>query len=106
MPRTMTQAEIVHPTGNFHHDVTDRVLPVANSVLDDATALHTAHGMLNAHFLARDPLIFFFLHRGEFTTSRFLRRLLHGDVRYRKALKSHILIEDTTRGQRIVLIID
>ena len=92
MPRTIPQSKIMQPAGNFHHQVTDRVFPVADFVLDDATALHTTHRVLNPYFLARNTLIICFLCVGQFTTARFLDRLLDHDTRDGKTLKPHILI--------------
>ncbi len=106
MPGTVAQSEIMQATGDFHHYVADRVLPVAHFLLDNATALHTAHRMLNPHLLARNPTIIFLLLRCQFATAWFLCRLLHTDVRYCKSLKSHILIQDTPSRQRVRFIID
>ncbi len=92
MPRTIPQAQIMQAAGDVHHHVADRGLPVADFLLDDATALHTAHRVLNPHFLARNAPIFCFLCVGQFTTARFLGRLLDHDTRDAKALKPHILI--------------
>jgi hypothetical protein len=106
MPRTVSQAEIMQSTGNFHHHITDHVLPVADFVFDDAAALHAAHRVLNPHFLARNALILCFLRIRQFTATRFLRWLLDDDVRYGKALKSHVLIQDTSRRQLVRFIVD
>ncbi len=92
MPGTITQSKIMQPAGNFHNHVTDRVFPVADFVLDDATALHTTHRVLNPHFLARNALIIYLLCVVYFTTARFLDRLLDHDTRDGKTLKPHILI--------------
>src|ERR687885_1172657 len=55
----------MQPTRNFHHRVTDTVLPVTNFILDDTTTLHTTDCVLNPHFLARNATILFFLFRPE-----------------------------------------
>ena len=98
MPRTKAQSKVMQPTGNFHHHVPNIVLPVAEFVLDDATAFHTPTSMLNPHFLAGNALIFCFLLRGQFPTARLLRRLLDQHGRDRKALEPHVLIEHRVRG--------
>ena len=92
MPGTITQPKIMQAAGDVHHHVTDGGLPIADFLLDYATALHTAHRVLNPHFLARNPTILCFLCIGQFTTPRFLGRLLDHDTRDGKALKPHILI--------------
>src|SRR5919199_718245 len=95
MPGTVPQPEIMQPTGDFHHQVTDRVVPVAEFVLDDTTPLHPTDGVLNPHSLARNATVLCFLFRRQFTTTRLLRWLLNGYCRDGKALKSHILIQGT-----------
>ena len=92
MPGMIPQSKIMQAAGDGHHQVVDRSLPVAEFLLDDSAALHTAHRVLNPHFLARNPLIVCFLCIGQFTTARFLGRLLDHDTRDGKALKPHILI--------------
>ncbi len=106
MPGTVTQPEVMQPAGNFHHHVAERALPVADLVFDDAAALHAAHRVLNPHFLAGNALIIYFLCIGQFTTTRFLRWLLNNDVCYGKALKSHVLIQDTSRWQLVRFIVN
>jgi len=61
MPGTVAQAQIMQAAGDLHDQVTDRSLPVADFVLDDAAPLHTAHRVLNPHFLARNALIIYLL---------------------------------------------
>jgi hypothetical protein len=95
MPGTIAQAEIMQPTGNFHHHVPDTVLPVADFILHDPTALHTADGMLNPHFLARNAAVLFFLFQGELASTGLLGWLPNDHRRNGKTLKAHILIEDT-----------
>ncbi len=92
MPRTVTQSKIMQAAGNLHHHVADRGLPVADFLLDDPTALHPAHRMLDPYFLARNPMLVCLLCISEFTTARLLGRLLDQDAHDGKALKPHILI--------------
>ena len=95
MPGTKAQSEIMQPARDFHHQVTDRVLPVANFVLDDTTPLHPTDGVLNPHSLARNAMVRFFLFQRELTTARLLGWLPNGYCRNGKSLKSHVLIEGT-----------
>jgi hypothetical protein len=40
--RSQTDPEVVQGTADFHHQIADALLPQADPVFDDATALHTA----------------------------------------------------------------
>jgi len=106
MPGPIAQAEIMQRAGDFHHHVPDTVLPVADFVLHDPTALHTADGMLNPHFLARNPPVLFFLFRGELTAPWLLRWLPNRHGRDGKSLEPHVLIQNTVSRQAICLIIN
>ncbi len=75
MPGTIAQSEIMQPARDFHHHVTDPVLPVADFVLHDTAAFHAADCVLNPHFLTRNATILFLLLRREFTTAWLLGRL-------------------------------
>jgi hypothetical protein len=48
LPRGQAHPEVVQGTAQFHHEIADTLLPQADPVFDDATALHTAVDMLNA----------------------------------------------------------
>lgn len=102
----MPQAEIMQAAGDGHHHVADGGLPVAEFVLHDAAALHAAHRMLDAHFLAGNTAIFGFLLMSKFSATWFLGRLLDRDVRHRETLKPHVLIQDTHSRQDVAFIID
>ncbi len=93
----MTQSEIVQPTGDDHHQVTNLVLPVAHFVLDDPAPLDAGHRVLNPHFLARDALVLRFLRSGDPTTAWFLDRLLDLHTRHSKALEPPVLVEHAAR---------
>ncbi len=84
---------MVQASGNHHHRVADGVLPVAERVLNKATALYAPNRVFNAHFLARNPAIFFRLFDCEGTTAWFLCWLLDRYVYDREALKAHILMQ-------------
>jgi hypothetical protein len=47
LPRAQTQPEVVQGTAEFHHEITDTLLPQTNAVLHDTTALDTAVDMLD-----------------------------------------------------------
>ena len=47
LPRGEAHPEVVQRTAEFHHQITDTLLPQANSVFHDATALDTAVDVLD-----------------------------------------------------------
>src|SRR5215210_4938715 len=106
MPGTIPQSEIMQPARDFHHQVTDTVLPIADFVLHDTTAFHTADGVLYPHFLARNATVLFFLLHGEFPSTWLLRWLSYRHRRDRKPLKPHVLIQDTVRRQFIRFVVN
>ncbi len=106
MPGTIAQAKIMQPAGNFHHHVTDAVLPVADFVLHDPAALHPTDRMLNPHFLACNAAVLFFLFQREVATTGLLHWLAHRHRRDSKSLKPPVLIERTIRRQTIRCIIN
>ena len=96
----------MQPSRDDHHCITDRVLPVAQLVLDDPAALHAGHRVLDPHFLACNAAIFFLLCIGECATTRVLCRLLDRDIPEREPLETHILIQHTAGWQYVLFIID
>ena len=57
MPWPKVQAEIMQATAGFEYQVAEAGLPIAQRVLDNPIALHTADGMLNAHPNTRNEAI-------------------------------------------------
>ena len=47
LPWSQAHPEVVQGTAEFHHHIADALLPQAEPVFDDATALHTAVDMLD-----------------------------------------------------------
>jgi hypothetical protein len=47
LPRSQADPEIMQGTADFHHDIPDTLLPQADAVFDDATALDAAVDMLD-----------------------------------------------------------
>ena len=47
LPRGEAHPEVVQGTAEFHYQITEALLPQANAVFDDATALDTAVDMLD-----------------------------------------------------------
>jgi hypothetical protein len=75
MPGSKVQTEIVQPTADFEHQVTEPWPPISGLVFDNPIALDTANGMLNAHPNARDEAITHFVRVTQLTASGFLFRL-------------------------------
>ena len=75
MPWPKVQAEIVQPTADFEHQVTESWLPISGLVFDNPIALDTANGMLDAHPNTRDEAITHFVCVAKLTASGFLFRL-------------------------------
>ena len=46
LPRAQTHPEVVQGTAEFHHHITDTLLPQADAVFHATTVLHTAVDML------------------------------------------------------------
>ena len=47
LPRGEAHPEVVQGTAEFHHDITDTLLPQTEAVFDNATTLHAAVDMLD-----------------------------------------------------------
>ena len=75
MPGSKVQTEIVQPTADFEHQVTEPWLPISGLVFDNPIALDTANGMLDAHPNPRDEAIAYFVCLAKLTASGFLFRL-------------------------------
>ena len=101
MPRTIPQSQVMQSTGDCHHQIAEGCLPVAQFVLDDPTALDTAHRVLDAHLLARYAPVLGFLLGCQLSTTWLLGRLLNHDSLRGEALKSHVLIQHTARWKNV-----
>jgi hypothetical protein len=64
----------VQGTTNFHHDIADTLLPQADAVFDDATALDTTVDMLNPQPTAVQRLVGHLLRQRQFLAAGFLGR--------------------------------
>ena len=99
----MVQAhpEIVQGTTEFHHQITDSLLPQADPVLHDATALDTAVDMLDAQPTVVQGLVGPLLCQGEVLAAGFLGRHEDHHLRERERQEPQILQEPTSRWQGI-----
>jgi hypothetical protein len=88
-------------TADFHDQIADARLPKTVRVVDDATALHAAVDVLDAHATARNTPVRSFLRGCEFPAPRFLGRHDHLDVRPRTRQEPKILEQAAARGQGV-----
>jgi hypothetical protein len=75
MPWSKVQAEIVQPTADFEHHVTEPWLPISELIFDNPIALDTANGMLDANPNTRDEAMAHFVRVTPLSASGFLFRL-------------------------------
>src|SRR5215470_2222400 len=78
LPWGQVHPEVVQGTAEFHHEITDPLLPQAEPVFHDATALDTTIDMLNPQPTLVQGLVDPLLFPGEFLAREFLRR--HQDL--------------------------
>jgi hypothetical protein len=88
-------------TADFHNQVTDTSLPETVGVVDDATALHTAVDMLNAHAATRDASIGGLLGAREGAASRLPGRHDHLNLVQRTRQEAQILEPPAPRRQGV-----
>ena len=82
LPGCETHPEVMQGTAEFHHQVTDTLLPQADAVFDDATAFDTAVHMLDPQPTLMQSLVGPLLLPRQFLAARFLGR--HEDLHLRK----------------------
>src|SRR5947208_9391873 len=73
LPRGQAHPEVVQGTAEFHHQITDTLLPQANPVFHDATALDTAVDMFNPQPTLVQRLVGPLLLQSELLAREFLR---------------------------------
>ena len=88
-------------TAEFHHEITDTLLPQTKAVFDDATALDTAVDMLDPQPPVVQDLVGQLLLHRQLLTAGFLGR--HEDVHLgeRERQEAEILQDAAPRGQGI-----
>src|SRR3954453_11942930 len=72
LPRGQAHPEIMQGTADFHHDITDALLPQADSVFDDAASLDTAVDMLDPQAAGVERLVRSLLRRRQVRARGFL----------------------------------
>jgi len=78
-------------TADFHHQIADALLPQADPVFDDATALHTAVHMLDPQPTAVQRLVGHVLLPRELLATRFLGRHENVHLGQRERQEAQIL---------------
>ena len=78
LPRGQADPEVMQGTADFHHAITDALLPQADAVFDDATALDAAVDMLDPQSSGVERLVGSLLRQWQFRARWFLRR--HEDL--------------------------
>ena len=78
-------------TAEFHHEITDTLLPQADPVLDDATTLDTAVDMLDPEPTLVERLVGPFLLPCQLLAAGFLGRHEDCHLRKRKGQEAQIL---------------
>jgi hypothetical protein len=101
LPWGQAHPEVMKSTTDFHHEITDALLPQADPVFDDATALHTAVDMLNAQSTIVQGLIGQLLCQGELLAAWCLRRHEDLDLGEGERQEAQILQQPTSCGQGI-----
>jgi len=91
LPRSQAHPEVMQGTAEFHHQIADAVLPQADPVFDDATALDTTVDMLNAQSARVQGLVGQLLFQGELLAAGFLGRHEDLDLGERERQEAQIL---------------
>src|SRR5215475_12488591 len=101
LPRGQTHPEVVQRTAEFHHQITDTLLPQAHAVFHDATPLDAAVDMLDTEPPLVERLVGQALLQGELPTTGLLRR--HEDLHLRECegQEAQILQQSTPRPKRV-----
>ena len=91
LPRGQAHPEVMEGTTDFHHEIADALLPQADPVFDDATALDATVDMLDPQPTLVQGLVGPLLFSGEFLAAWFLRRHEDLDLGQGKRQEAQIL---------------
>src|SRR4051795_10547815 len=72
LPGSQAHPKVMQGAADFHHDITDALLPQADPVFDDATAFDTAVDMLDAQAAGVERLVRSLLRRRQVRARGFL----------------------------------
>src|SRR6516165_9310882 len=101
LPRIQAHPEVVQGTTEFHHEIADALLPQADPVFDDATALDTAVDVLNPKSPLVERLVGPFLLQGQLRTAGLLRRHQDLYLREREGQEAQILQQPAPGRERV-----
>src|SRR5262249_23810253 len=101
LPRMQAHSEVVQGTAEFHHQVTDPLLPQADAVLHDTTALDAAVDMLDPEPPVVGRLVGQVLLQGQLRTAGLLRRHEDLDLWEREGQEAQILQQPTPGRERV-----
>jgi hypothetical protein len=101
LPRAQTHPEIMQGAAEFHHQVTDALLPQANPVFHDATALDATVDMLDPEPTLVECLVGQVLLQGQLLTAWLLRRHEDFHVGQRERQEAQILQQPTPGRERV-----
>src|SRR6516165_9578684 len=101
LPRIQAHPEVVQGTTEFHHEIADALLPQADPVFDDATALDTAVDVLNPKSPLVERLVGPFLLQGQLRTAGLLRRHQDLYLREREGQEAQILQQLAPGRERV-----
>ena len=101
LPRIQAHPEVVQGTAEFHHQVTDPLLPQADSVLHETTALDAAVDRLDPEPPLVERLVGQVLLQGQFPTAGLLRRHEDRHLREREGQEAQILQQSAPRREGV-----
>ncbi len=101
LPRGQAHPEVVQGTAEFHHQITDSLLPQANPVFHDATALHTTIDMLDPEPTLVQGLVRELLLQRQLLATGLLRRHEDRHLGQRERQETQILQQPAPRRQGI-----
>src|SRR5215475_6075250 len=101
LPRGQTHPEVVQRTAEFHHQITDTLLPQAHAVFHDATPLDAAVDMLDTEPPLVERVVGQVLLQGQLPTSGLLRRHEDLHLREREGQEAQILQQPTASRERV-----
>src|SRR5215510_4323795 len=101
LPRIQAHPEVVQGTAEFHHQITDSLLPQADPILHDTAALDTAVDMLDPQPTLVERLVGTVLLRRQLLAAGFLGRHEDRHLGQRERQEAQILQEPAPSRQRI-----
>src|SRR6266702_856265 len=95
LPWGQAYPEVMQGTAEFHHEITDALLPQPDPIFHNATALHTAVDMLDPQPPLVERLVGPLLLQGQLRAAWLLRRHADRHLREREGQEAQILQQPT-----------